>query len=428
MNTAVQTTSTSNAQWCEQLTRRIVDYCAIDTPSDSTTPADRVPSTDCQWDLLKALQTELTQLGASDIVLTDNGFLMATVPGNHTGPTIALLAHVDTTTQFKATEVKPLVHKNWDGKAIVLPDDNNQVLDPEQFPYLAKKMGHDIVTASGTTLLGADDKAGVAIAMTVLEHMIKHPELPRPAFKVCFTPDEEIGRGSHHLPLDVLGADFAYTLDGSKVGDLCYETFSANRAEVEITGVSIHPGEAKDKMVNALVLAAQLITALPQHKRTPETTEGREGFIYTATLKGTADFAKIQFTLRDFELDVLASHGEVIRKLCEGLQAGEPRAKIEYKLIEQYRNMRYILEKDMKPVDVAAAAYRNCGLEPVSAPLRGGTDGSVLTARGLPCPNLFTGMQNYHGPLEWVSVQDMQVGVQVCIELLKQCCEAPKAS
>lgn len=412
--------ATAATAWHQQLTRRILDYCAIDTPSDNAAAADLVPSTPCQFDLLKVLQTELVNLGAQEVQLTPNGFVIATIPGTLPGPVIALLAHVDTTTQFKATEVKPLLHSAWNGQPIVLPDDPSRVLDPGEFPYLAQKVGHDIVTASGKTLLGADDKAGVAIAMTVAEHCLKNPDFAHPTFKVCFTPDEEIGRGSHHLPLDLLGAEFAYTLDGSKVGDLCYETFSANRAEVEITGVSIHPGDAKDKLVNALLLASQLVVSLPQHSRTPETTSGRDGFIHLATFRGTADFVKLQFILRDFELDKLAAHGEVLRKACDAIGAGEPRAKVEFRLIEQYRNMRYILEKDMRPVDKAAAAYRKAGIEPCPAALRGGTDGSVLTARGLPCPNLFTGMQNYHGPLEWVSVQDMMSAVEVCLNLLSE--------
>lgn len=409
--------------WNKELEERLVRYCAIDTPSDNESTT--VPSSECQWDLLRLLEKELTEMGASRVELTENGFVMASIPGNRPGPVIALLAHVDTTTQFNATNVKPIVHRNWDGRPIALPDDHSQVLSAAEFPYLATKIGHDIVTASGRSLLGADDKAGVAIIMTMAQHLLNNPDIPHAEVRVCFTPDEEIGRGSHHLPLDKLGAVCAYTLDGADVGELCYETFSANKAVVEITGVSIHPGYAKDKLVNALHLASKLIMALPQASRTPETTSDREGFMHCATIEGTAHHAKLQFILRDFELDKLASHGEAIRQVCLGLAAAEPRARIEYKLIEQYRNMRYVLENDMTPVDKAAAAYRKVGLEPVPAALRGGTDGSVLTARGLPCPNLFTGMQNYHGPLEWCSVQDMAQGVAVCVELVQEWAAVP---
>ena len=403
--------------WNTHLEQSLVRYCAIDTPSDNDTIT--VPSSACQWDLLRLLQKELLEMGAAGVELTENGFVLATIPGNRPAPVVALLAHVDTTTQFTATGVKPLVHHRWDGQPIVLPDDPSQVLRAADLPYLASRVGHDIVTASGLSLLGADDKAGVAIAMIVGRYLLAHPELPRGDVRLCFTPDEEIGRGSHHLPLDKLAAAAAYTLDGGAVGELCYETFSANKAVVEITGVSIHPGSAKDQLVNALHLASKLILAVTQTGRTPETTEGREGFIYTATVEGTAAHVKIQFPLRDFELDKLKAHGEVVRLACAALAAAEPRARVDFKLIEQYRNMRYALEEEKHAVAKAAEAYRKCGIEPVSEPLRGGTDGSVLTARGLPTPNLFTGMQNFHGPLEWVSVQDMARAVEVCLELVQ---------
>jgi tripeptide aminopeptidase len=399
------------------LEQSLVRYCAIDTPSDTNSPT--TPSTLCQFDLLRLLQRELLEMGAEKVELLDAGFVIASIPGNRPGPVMALLAHVDTTAQFCATGVKPIVHRNWDGRPIALPDDPSRVLSAEEFPYLATKIGHDIVTASGLSLLGADDKAGVAIAMATGRHLLAHPEIPHPEVRLCFTCDEEIGRGCHHLPLDKLGAVAAYTLDGGPVGELCSETFSANKAVVEITGVSIHPGTAKGKLVNALHLAAKLITALESQPR-PETTDGREGFIYCATIEGTAAHAKIQFPLRDFDLEKLAAHGEAVRKVCLELAAAEPRAQIEYRLIEQYRNMRAGLELDHQAIAKAEQAYRNCGLEPASAPIRGGTDGSVLTARGLPTPNLFTGMQNYHSPLEWVSVQDMARAVDMCVELVQQ--------
>lgn len=397
----------------------MVRYCRIDTPSDHHTPETQIPSTACQWELLRLLQSELQEMGAQRLELTEQGYLMASLPGNRPAPVVALLAHVDTTTQFKATEVKPLVHRQWDGTPIVLPEDPSMVLSAESSAYLASRKGHDLVTASGDTLLGADDKAGVAILMTLARHLLTHPEIPHGEVRLCFTPDEEIGRGAGKLPLEKLGAEVAYTLDGGEVGELCYETFSANRAVVEVTGVSIHPGYAKDKLVNALHLAAKILQTLPQTSRTPETTDARQGFLHAIELKGTAHQATLSFIVRDFELEGLRSHCDLLQQVCDAVAATEPRCQIKVSIVEQYRNMRYRLEKDMRPVDLAAEAYRRCGIEPRFTVLRGGTDGSILTARGLPTPNLFTGMQNFHGPLEWVSVQDMAEAVKVCLELVQ---------
>ena len=404
--------------WNLSLEESLVRYCAVDTPSDDD--GTTTPSTACQWDLLRLLQKELEEMGASRIELTEDGFLMASIPGNCPAPIIAFNAHVDTAPQFKATGVKPRVHRAWDGAPIKFPDNPDLVLDPAEYPYLAQKVGHDIVTASGDTLLGADDKAGIAIAMILGRHLLAHPEIPHGEIRLCFSPDEEIGRGGGLLPIDKLGAVAAYTLDGGDLGELCCETFSANKAVVEITGVSIHPGHAKGKLVNALHLAAKLIMALPQDSRTPETTDDREGFIHCDTLEGTAAQATVKFILRDFDLVKLNAHGEAIRLLCQALAAGEPRAKIDFKIVEQYRNMRESLEKDPISVDRAAEAFRKCAIEPQYMPARGGTDGSRLTARGLPTPNLFTGMQNVHGPLEFISVQDMTRALEVCLELVQR--------
>jgi tripeptide aminopeptidase len=409
--------------WNTQLEERLIRYCAIATPSDPSSPSS--PSTDCQWDLLRLLQTELQEMGATEIELGQHGHLSATIPGNSPGPTIAWMAHVDTSSQFTATDVKPLVHRNYQGQDIVLPDDPAQVISPSDCAYLGTRLGHDIVTASGKSLLGADDKAGVAILMTLADHLLRHPEIPRARTRLCFTPDEEIGRGVTHLDVEKLGAEYAYTLDGAEVGELCYETFSADKAVVEITGVSIHPGWAKDKLVNALYLASQIVSMLPKQTRTPETTSGREGFIHVSTLEGTSSHAKIQMALRDFELEGLASHRELIEAVCKAVNAAEPRAQIDVKFISQYRNMRYWMDTDNRPVQMAAQAYRACAYEPRLEVLRGGTDGSWLTERGLSTPNLFTGMQNVHGPLEWVSVQDMAESLKVCLELVQLWAKEP---
>ena len=407
------------SDFVSDLEARLLRYVQIDTQSDESSAS--VPSTSKQFDLLRLLRQELEELGAADVRLTDEGFVLASVPATAPGqPRIAFLAHVDTAPAFSGTGVRPIVHRGYDGTPIVLPDDPSQVLSPAVNPYLGQKLGDDIVTASGTTLLGADDKAGVAIIMALARHLLAHPEIPHGEVRVCFTPDEEIGLGINRLRLDDLAADYAYTLDGGPAGELVYETFSADKAVVTIDGVSTHAGTAFGTMVNALNLAAKLIDLLPQHTRTPETTRDREGFIHLYRMEGTAAHAELWFILRDFELDGLRSHGELMRTVCAAVQATEPRAKVECEISAQYRNMRYWIERDMRPVDVAMRAMRAVGVEPFSIPVRGGTDGSKLTEKGLLTPNLFTGMQNIHGPLEWVSLQDMAKAVEVCVELVQE--------
>ena len=404
-----------------ELEERLLRYVRIDTTSDQASSTS--PSTAIQFDLLHLLRDELHEIGAQDVTLTDYGALLASIPATvdaavaGTVPTIALLAHVDTAPAYSGTDVKPLVHRTYAGGAIVLPDDPAQVLSPDTSPYLASKVGDDIVTASGTTLLGADDKAGVAIIMTAARHLLANPTIAHGPVRVCFTPDEEIGRGVHpSLPAD-LGADFAYTLDGAEQGEIVYETFSADAAKVTVTGVSIHPGQAKGKLVNALHLAAKIIDTLPQVTLTPETTDGREGFIHVYQMSGGAAQAELHFILRDFERDGLAAQGALLQQVCDTIQATEPRATITCAITPQYRNMRYWLEEDMRPVDLARNACRQVGIVPFSVPVRGGTDGSRLTELGVPTPNVFTGMQNIHGPLEWVSVQDMAAATRMCIKL-----------
>jgi tripeptide aminopeptidase len=400
-----------------EVAERLIRYAEIDSQSDAASPT--APSTDRQFAMLNLLVTELTSLGASDVRLTDYGVVLATIPAtvSHKTPVMGWLAHVDTAPGFPAEGVKPRLHPAWDGSPITFPDAPDLVLSPEQSPYLAQCKGHDIITASGGTLLGADDKAGVAIIMAAAGHLLAHPEIPHGKIRIAFTPDEEIGRGvDARLPAD-LGADFAYTLDGADRGEVVHETFSADAATVQITGVSIHPGQAKGKLVNALHLAAKLISALPQATLTPETTEGREGFIHVNEMKGTAAEAEVKVFLRDFERDGLAAQGALLHKLCDALQAAEPRAKITCTITEQYRNMRYWLEDDMTPVNLAHAACKAAGTLPFALPIRGGTDGSRLTEKGVPCPNIFTGMQMIHGPLEWISAQDMAAAVKVCLAL-----------
>jgi len=401
-----------------ELQDRLVRYAAIDSQSDEDSPS--APSTAIQYDMLRLLEQELTDIGATDVVVTDYGTVIATIPGNSDGPTIGFLAHVDTAPQFNATGVKPRVIKGYNGGEITFPDNPELTLSPAVNPYLGEKVGQDIITASGTTLLGADDKAGVAIIMTAARHMLANPDAKRPTIRVAFTPDEEVGRGvDRRLPKD-LGADFAYTFDGGAVGEIEFESFSADGAVVTVKGVSIHPGLAKEKMVNAIHLASKIVATLPQATMTPETTDGVEGFIHATEMTGGSSEMKLKFILRDFELDGLAAKGALLRQVCETVQATEPRSVITCTIKPQYRNMRYWLEKDMTPVDLARDAARDLGIEPVSVPIRGGTDGSRLTEMGIPCPNLFTGMQNIHGPQEWISVQDMALATRLCLSLVQR--------
>jgi tripeptide aminopeptidase len=399
----------------EELEDRFLRYAAIDSQSDENSLSS--PSTKIQFDMLDLLKKELMEIGAEDVSVTDYGVVLATIPGNIDAPIIGFLAHVDTAPQYNATGVKPRVIRGYNGGDITYPDAPDLVLSPTEYPYLAEKVGQDIVTASGTTLLGADDKAGVAIIMTAARHMLNNPELRHGPIRIAFTPDEEIGRGvDPKLPKDFL-VDFAYTFDGGKIGEIEFESFSADGAVVMIKGVSIHPGLATGKMVSAIQLASKIITTLPQATMTPDTTADREGFIHSTEMTGDAAMMKIKFILRDFEREGLSEKGKLLEQVCATVQASEPRSEIICEINAQYRNMRYWLENDMASVEIARKAALELGIQPTSVPIRGGTDGSRLTEMGVPTPNLFTGMQNIHGPLEWISVQDMAKATDLCLTI-----------
>lgn len=403
----------------DTLLSRFLRYVQVDTQSDEASTT--FPSTPGQLVLLKMLKEELITLGAADVQMTRHGYVMATIPATTRKagvPRVAFLAHVDTAPDSPGKGVKPIVHALYDGRVIKFPDNRRLVLDPATSPELRTALGKDVVTASGTTLLGADDKAGVAVIMTAVEQMLKDPTRKRGPVRICFTPDEEIGRGVDKLELKELGADVAYTLDGGAPGELAWETFSADAAEVTIEGVSTHPMEARAKgMVNAAFLAGKLLTGLPREHCAPETTEGRSGFIHPTRVEGRVERAVLKFILRDFELDGLAAKRRILQGLCSGLQATEPRARVRCNIRKQYRNMAYWLRKDMRPVELAREAYASAGITPFDHPVRGGTDGSRLTEKGLPTPNLFCGEHNAHGLLEWVAVQDMELAVTVCANL-----------
>lgn len=394
---------------------RFLRYVRIDTRS-SDQSAD-TPSTPGQWDLLRLLATELQAFGLADVELTEHGYLLATLPSTSPKltPTIAWFAHVDTATNLPGL-AKPIVHRAYAGQPIVLPDDPAQQLTLETTPFLRDCLGHDIITASGTTLLGSDDKSGVAVIMNAVRHLLAHPEIPHGRIRLCFNPDEEVARGMAKINLDQLDANFGYTLDGSSPGEIDGETFSADAAVLEIHGVASHPGWAKDVMVNAARLAGRFLAALPP-ELSPERTDGLAGFIHPVECAAFAEVARVRMILRDFELAGLAAKRAVVEGIVADLRAAEPRARFDLTFTEQYRNMRYWLEQDMRPVEFAREAIRRAGLTPKSTAIRGGTDGSNLTARGLPTPNLFCGMHEVHSPREWVSLQDMAKAVETLLHL-----------
>ena len=394
---------------------RFIRYARIDTQG-AYGMAQR-PSTEKQLDLSRLLVEELRAIGLDDAVLNEGHAVFATLPGTVDGPTIGLVAHVDTSPDVLGAGVSPIVHEAWDGEPITLPGDSRQVLDPAILPALAARVGHDIVTSNGTTLLGADDKAGVAEIMAAIAYLHGHVDLPRVPLRVAFTVDEEVGRGVEDFDVEGFGATAAYTLDGSGLGELDVETFSATSVRVTIHGHSVHPGRSKGKMVNAVKLAAQLLVSLPADRLSPETTEGREGFLHPGRIAGNAEGAVVDFIVRDHDDDLLDAHVEELRELVDRVADSEPRAHVDIEVRESYRNMGPVIERNPRVVEAAFEAMRRVGVEPRTAITRGGTDGSVLSAMGLPTPNLFTGGQDYHSVKEWASVQDMAAAAATVVEL-----------
>jgi tripeptide aminopeptidase len=404
---------------------RFLRYVRIDTTSDQDSTT--YPSTAKQRDLGELLERELRDLGLDDVELTQHGYVFATVPGT-TGPTVGLIAHMDTSQDESGTNVQPQVVQNWDGSDIVLPGDFDKVLRASENPILAARIGHDIVTTAGTTLLGADDKAGVAEIMGAVAYLTAHPEIEHAPIRVGFTVDEEVGRGVDHFDIDEFGADFAYTLDGAEVGRIDDETFSASEVRIRIEGLSVHPGTSKGKMVNAIKLGARLIAQLPKNERSPETTESREGFIHPHRFTGTTAEAELRFIARDFDAAKLEEHEQLLRKLADDIAAEEPRARVTVTIEQQYRNMKEFLDEDPSVTEAAEEAARRLGVEPWREPIRGGTDGAMLSARGLPTPNIYTGGQQFHSVLEWASVQDMALSAATIVELTKLWAEPEWAS
>jgi tripeptide aminopeptidase len=404
------------AQLQEDVLERFLRYVRIDTTSDQD--SETYPSTAKQRDLGAVLERELREIGLEDVELTEHGYVFATLPGS-AGPTVGLVAHMDTSQDESGAGVQPQVVRDWDGSDIVLPGDPDKVLRVDENPILAARVGHDIVTTDGTTLLGADDKAGVAEIMGAVAYLAAHPEIQHAPIRVGFTVDEEVGRGVEHFDVEAFGADFAYTLDGAELGRIDDETFSASEVRIRIEGLSVHPGTSKGKMVNAIKLASRLIGRLPQGSCSPETTDAREGFIHPHRFTGTTAEAELRFIARDFDSAKLAEHEQLLRRLADELAAEEPRARISVTVEEQYRNMKEFLEADPTVAEAADEAARRCGIEPWREPIRGGTDGSLLSARGLLTPNIFTGGQQFHSVLEWASVQDMAASAATVVELAK---------
>jgi tripeptide aminopeptidase len=393
---------------------RFLRYVEIDTQGAYRQPGR--PSTEKQLDLSRLLVDELQALGL-DAELTEGANVFSGLSGEEGMPVVGLIAHVDTSPDVAGGGISPIVHEAWDGTRIELPGDGRQVLDPELLPELAARVGHDIVTSDGTTLLGADDKAGVAEIMAAVAYLARHPERPRCNIRIAFTVDEEVGRGAEGFDLAGFGADVAYTLDGTGLGDLEIETFSAKSMRVTIRGLSVHPGSAKGKLVNAVKLAAELVASLPPDRLSPETTEEREGYVHPHRISGGVEETIVDFIIRDHDDDLLEQHTELLRELAGRLTEREPRARVEIEVLDSYRNMRRFIEGTPQVVENALEAIRRAGVEPRLAITRGGTDGAVLSAVGLPTPNLFTGGQEYHSVREWASVQDMAAAAATVVEL-----------
>ncbi|QDV16490.1 Peptidase T [Gimesia panareensis] len=401
----------------DTLLDRFLRYVKVDTQSDETSPS--FPSTKKQLVLSKMLCEECEQLKLEDVTISEYGIVMATVPGNVEGdvPTIGWVAHVDTSPEFSGTNVKPVVHENYDGSDLVLPGDPSRVLRVSEEPRLKQMVGKTVITTDGTTLLGADDKSGVAVMMSAAAQLMGDPSIPHGPIRLCFTCDEEIGRGIEKLNLEAFGVCCAYTLDSDGSGRIDSETFSADQAVITVRGVNTHPSVGKGVMVNAIRILSDLIASLPTETLSPETTDGRDGFIHPYHIEGGVAEASARLILRDFETEKLAEYARLLDSLAEPLRQKFPRAEIKIDVHKQYRNMRDGLVKEPRALEKAIEATRAAGLEPRLDIIRGGTDGSLLTEKGLPTPNLSSGQHNPHSPLEWTTVEEMQQAVDVLVQL-----------
>lgn len=397
---------------------RFLKYVKYDTQSSET--SETYPSTEKQKELCKALDEELKEIGLTEVQMDEHGYVTGTLEANSDKqiPVIGLIAHMDTSPDVSGKDVKPVIHKNYQGDDIVLPGDISQIIQYSENPALENQVGNDVITSDGTTLLGADNKAGIAEIFDALHHLIKHPEIKHGKIRVAVTPDEEIGGGTKYFDVNKFGADYAYTVDGETLGEIEDETFCADSVVLTIKGVNVHPGYAKNKMLNSMKIAGELLHQLPKDRLSPETTEKRQGYVHPNTMTGGVEETTIKFLIRDFTVQGLQEHEAFLKKLAEKVVAGYPKAQLEFKVEESYRNMKYKLDEEPKVTEYALEAVKRSGVEPIKNIIRGGTDGARLSFEGLLTPNIFTGGHNFHSKLEWISIQDMQKAVEVIVNLV----------
>ncbi|WP_417784992.1 peptidase T [Tenacibaculum sp.] len=398
---------------------RFVKYVTIDTESDPNNPA--FPSTEKQWNLAKVLEKELKEIGMEDVELDENCYLMATLPSNldYEVPTIGFVAHIDTSPDFTGANVKPQIHENYDGKDILLNKEENIVLSPDYFEDLLQYKGQTIITTDGTTLLGADDKAGVTEIVSAMEYLIQHPEIKHGKIRICFTPDEEVGKGAHMFDVEKFGAEWAYTMDGSQIGELEYENFNAAGATVTINGKIVHPGYAKGKMINSMLIASEFINALPEDE-VPERTTGYEGFFHLHHMEGKVEKTTLSYIIRDHDMDQFNNRKKAILDLAEVLNAKRGQKLVSVEIKDQYFNMKEKVTPVMHIVDIAEEVMKDMGITPLIKPIRGGTDGSQLSYKGLPCPNIFAGGHNFHGRYEYVPAESIVKASEVIVGIAQK--------
>ena len=398
---------------------RFISYVTVDTESDPNNPA--FPSTEKQWNLARILEKELNNIGLEDVELDENCYLMATLPSNvdHEVPTIGFVAHIDTSPDFTGANVKPQVHNNYNGGDIILNKEKNIVLSPNYFDDLLQYKGQTIITTNGTTLLGADDKAGVTEIVSAMEYLIQHPEIKHGKVRICFTPDEEVGKGAHLFDVEKFGAEWAYTMDGSQVGELEYENFNAAGAKITINGKIVHPGYAKGKMINSMTIASEFINSLPQNE-VPEKTSGYEGFFHLHHIEGKVEQTTLHYIIRDHDMELFNDRKQVILDLAKSINSKLQKELITVEIKDQYYNMKEKVTPVMHIVDIAEEVMNDLGITPLIKPIRGGTDGSQLSYKGLPCPNIFAGGHNFHGRYEYVPVESILKATEVIIGIAEK--------
>ncbi|CAM1347722.1 peptidase T [Tenacibaculum crassostreae] len=403
----------------QHIINRFIKYVTIDTESDPNNPA--FPSTEKQWDLAKVLEKELKEIGMEDVELNENCYLMATLPSNldYEVPTIGFVAHIDTSPDFTGANVKPQIHENYDGKDILLNKEQNIVLSPDYFDDLLQYKGQTIITTDGTTLLGADDKAGVTEIVSAMEYLIQNPEIKHGKIRICFTPDEEVGKGAHMFDVEKFGAEWAYTMDGSQIGELEYENFNAAGAKVTINGKIVHPGYAKGKMINSMLIASEYINALPEDE-VPEKTSGYEGFFHLHHMEGKVEQTTLHYIIRDHDMDQFNNRKKAMLDLAEVLNAKNGQKLVSVEIKDQYFNMKEKVTPVMHIVDIAEEVMKDMGITPLIKPIRGGTDGSQLSYKGLPCPNIFAGGHNFHGRYEYVPAESIVKASEVIVGIAQK--------